>query len=400
MWSAGLAWKVSKEGLFNFPWMSYLNLRATYGYSGNVDLSRSALAVASYGTNTTSNLPYARVSVLNNPELRWEQVAMFNTGIDFALKGNRITGSIEYYKKKGIDLYGPAPFDYTAGGSNTITKNVANIKGEGVEVSLTATPVDRELRWSTSVIFNYSDTKVSEYFSAQSKQLSSVLGGGNVITPVVGKSLYSIAAYKWGGLDAAGRPQGYLDGKISIDYPRIIDEATLKGADGNIVYVGSAAPLYTGSFINSFSFRQITLSFNLNYKFDYYFRRPALSYTALIAGGPGHPDYAKRWQQPGDELHTNVPAFIYPNNAQSAGFYLNSEINALKADHVRLQYVSLSYSLNKEQVKKLPFRDMQLSLNMSNCGIVWRANNEGLDPDNAGLIPPVKVYAIGFTANF
>ena len=402
LWSAGLGWKISNEDFFKFPLISYLNFRATYGYSGNVDLSRSALAVATYGTIAASNLPFARISTLNNPELRWEQVGTFNAGFDFSLKGNVLSGSIEYYRKKGTDLYGPAPFDYTAGGNigNTITRNVANIKGEGIDFILNTINIDRRFRWTSSLIFNYAETKVSAYFSPQSKRISSLIGSGNVITPVVGKPVYSIAAYKWGGLDNLGRPQGYLDNKLSIDYARIIDEGATKGTDGNLVYIGSATPLYAGSLTNSFSFKHITLSINLNYKFDYYFRRPTLSYATLINGAPGHMDYVKRWQNPGDELNTNVPAFIYPVDAQMGSIYSNSEIHVFKADHIRLQHIALSYTLDRHLAKGLPFKDLQVGFNLANGGIIWRANKEGLDPENAGAIPPAKVYALSFTANF
>jgi len=47
-------------------------------------------------------------------------------------------------------------------------------------------------------------------------KLATLLGSGRSITPVVGQTLYSISAYKWGGLDSQGNPQGYLNGQLSM----------------------------------------------------------------------------------------------------------------------------------------------------------------------------------------
>lgn len=101
LWSAGIGWNVSNESFYRLPWLPYIKLTATYGHSGNVDLSRSALPVATYGTYAATGLRLARISTLNNPELRWEQSSQFNLRMDFALIGQVVSGSIEYYRKKG-----------------------------------------------------------------------------------------------------------------------------------------------------------------------------------------------------------------------------------------------------------------------------------------------------------
>jgi hypothetical protein len=64
LWSAGASWDLSAEHFYKMNWLPYLKLRATIGYSGNVDQSKSAVTTLSYAPNTApnTNLPFALVS--------------------------------------------------------------------------------------------------------------------------------------------------------------------------------------------------------------------------------------------------------------------------------------------------------------------------------------------------
>ncbi|HEU4606718.1 MAG TPA: TonB-dependent receptor, partial [Chitinophagaceae bacterium] len=102
LWSAGALWKLSKESFYESSLFSTINVRATYGYSGNVDLSKTAAAVANYVPDApATGYPIVRIRAINNPNLRWEKTAMLNLGIDYSLKSGRLSGSIEYYHKTG-----------------------------------------------------------------------------------------------------------------------------------------------------------------------------------------------------------------------------------------------------------------------------------------------------------
>lgn len=400
LWSSGIGWNISKESFYGLAWIPYLKLTATYGHSGNVDLSRSALPVASYGTYSATGLRIARISTLNNPELRWEQSSQMNLRVDFALKGNKLTGSFEYYLKKGTDLYGTTPYDYTAWGRESeIVRNVAAMEGRGIDIVLNSKNMDDKVKWNTSFLFNYNMSKTTDYFSPSANIVST--STGTSITPVVGKPLYAIAAYKWGGLDAEGNPQGYLGGELSTAYTEISKEAYAEGTDGNVVYVGSSVPGYFGSLINTFSWRKFTASVNIGYKFGYYLFKPSLSYTALVDRGRGHADYKNRWQKAGDELITDVPAFTYPVISGRDAFYASSEVNVIKGDHIRMNYINMGYELfDKNKGKGRPFEHMQLYVMASNLGILWRANKNRFDPDNISTYPEPPTVTIGLRSNF
>lgn len=135
-----------------------------------------------------------------------------------------------------------------------------------------------------------------------------------------------------------------------------------------------------------------SISLNIVYKLGYYYRKPSLSYTQLINSGIGHSDFAKRWKQPGDEIFTTVPSFIYPNDSNRDDFYAWSEINIAKADNIRLQFVNVAYSFIKSK--------FTVYANVSNLGIIWKADKGGLDPDYPNTIPPSKSFTIGLRGSF
>lgn len=392
LWSTGISWNISKENFYSNKSIPYLRARLTYGYSGNVDLSRSATTIGTYYSATAPlNLPFARINVLSNPELRWEKTGIVNMGLDFSLINNVLNGSIEYYSKKSTDLYGASPYDYTTWGlTSSIIKNVASIRAKGIDIMLNSRILNKGLKWNLGLIFNYNTDKTIKYEDLSSSRINSLLGGGSMIIPVVGKPLYSISAYRWGGLDNLGNPQGYLNNQLSTDYQAIFDEGRDKGIEGNIKYIGPANPTFFGNLINTISWRGFELTANISYRLGYYFQKPSLSYSSLIYSGAGNSEFSKRWQKPGDEHITNVPSFIYPNDDNRDIFYGYSEINVLKADNIRLQYLNLSYSINSNA-----FKSLQVYINAANLGLIWKANNEGLDPDYPNVIPKVKSFAIG-----
>jgi TonB-linked SusC/RagA family outer membrane protein len=405
LWSAGAGWILSGEPFYKSAIFPFLKFRVTYGVSGNVDLSKSPLPIAYTDLNYVTNLPFSRIVTINNPELRWEQSKQINFAMDFQLIHQILSGTIEYYTKNGTNLYGETPYDYTAwGGSAEIVKNVADMRGHGMDISFQTKNIGNKIKWNSTLILSYNESKTTKYYSKNAQNINSLLGGsGNTIIPVVGRPLYGIVAFTWAGLDNQGNPQGILDGQKSIDYNSIINSANSKQLNsGSIKYIGAATPAIFGSLINTFTWRQFSLLFNISYRFGYYFKKQTINYDALINSGIGNSDYDKRWQNAGDELKTDIPSFVYtsyPQFGNRSYFFSNAEITVLKAGNVRLQYVNVSYALSAKRNNKL-FEAVELYINAADLGILWRANKEKLDPDYPGSLPLSKSYSIGLRATF
>lgn len=394
LWSAGLAWNLSKENFFRTKFFEYLKLKATYGFSGNVNQAMAAITTIRYGsTSPYTRTPTAAFANYYNPELRWEQVATLNLAMDFGLYNNRIAGSIEYYRKNATDLFGSENIDYTAGIGYSIVKNAASMKAQGLDLQLNTKNIVGTFNWISDFFANYYRDEVTKYNLA-SRMASNFINGNLSRTGVEGRPVYSVYAYKWAGLDPqTGDPMGYVNGEVSKDY------VAITGANATVddlEYMGSAYPVWTGALGNTFSYRNFSLTVRIAGKFGHYFKKPMqLNYSSLFSTRNGHSDYAKRWQQPGDEIFTTVPSLVYPANSRRDNFYNGATVNILKGDFIRLQYINFSYTLSKETWKKLPFSACRFFINANNLGLLWRANKEGIDPDY-NYLPDARTFSLGF----
>lgn len=395
LWSAGGAWKISKERFYTFKSIPELSLRATYGFSGNLDPSSSAFTKIQYFDPGISpiNIPSVQVTSPPNPELRWEKVNTMNLAIDFSSKNDRITGSLEYYRKNSIDLMNSTLLDPTTG-FISVRRNSASIKGKGVDFTMNTINIKKKLEWQTTFLFSYVFYKVTRNLNPVS--LVGLASSGNVILPVIGYHPYNIVSYKWAGLDpATGDPMGYVNGQSSKDYASIATNSL----DQQVIS-GPALPPFFGTIRNSFSWKKITLAVNATYRLGYYFRRLSLNYGSLFSYGIGHIEFDKRWQKPGDEKFTNVPSMIYPAVSARDNFYNYSDITVEKADNIKLDDIFLSYDL-PVAFSKSPFSSVQLYAFTSRLNIIlWKANKAGLDPDiQYGLHSPLSA-SIGIKINF
>src|SRR5690606_35463495 len=345
LWSIGVAWNVGRESYYNWAWLPSLKLRLTYGYNGNVDRSLSGyLTVRSVGLQNDLGKFYADILNPPNPSLRWEKVKTWNVGIDFGTQGNRISGSLDIYRKHGIDLIGNTPVAPQTG-IIQYRGNSADTRTSGVDVILNSRNIDNEFKWSSQLLFSYSNETITTYKVKQSNNYNIV--SSNYSNPLEGYPYYAVFSYRSAGLDESGMPQGYLAGEVSQNYSGI----TTATDPRELVFHGSAIPLYFGGLRNTLSYRGVELSVNLVYKFDYYFKR-----SNVFAGstyGFEFADYEKRWQQRGDERHTRIPALAYPSNSARNTFFQHSDDVVERGDHIRLQDIRLSYSFTDDMVGRI-----------------------------------------------
>ncbi|MFA5848691.1 MAG: SusC/RagA family TonB-linked outer membrane protein [Bacteroidales bacterium] len=400
LWSAGLGWQLSSENFYpSESWLSLLKLRASYGYSGNVNKSLTAYATGQYGNTFLTGLPYIQLLTPPNPNLRWEKTKMINWGVDFETKDRSLSGSIEYYTKKGIDLIGRSTLDPTigfeVGGRNEFTGNNASMKGKGIDVQLDIKKSIGTINWSAQLLYSYAKDEITRY-DFKNSSITSYFSG---YSPVVGNSRYSVYSLKWGGLDPEnGDPQILVGGLITKDYTTIMSRLTPE----DLVYHGSALPTHFGSFRNNFRFRDFQIGFNISYKFGYYFRKSSIFYINLFNGWNGHTDFSKRWIKPGDEMITQVPSMPAPGTSSTRDVvYMYSDVLVEKGDHIRFQDINFSYDLNRSRYNWLPVNKASIYGYINNIGIIWRANKDKLDPDYAThSYPAPRSFAIGIKVQF
>ncbi len=383
LWSVGGMWDMTKDFFQSAKWLDQLRFRATFGYNGNVDKTVSAFVTAQSTGNNRFNQLTATVVNPPNPSLRWEKIQMINFALEYSLFNSRLSGNIEYYHKKGKDIIGYSPLAPSSG-INVFKGNSANIAGNGFDITLSSRNiVKRNFAWQTALLLSKAQDKITAY-NANTTPLAFH----------VGYPYNGIFSYRWEGLDPlTGDPLGYYAGKKSTEWGNIANADSL---NNTTVYSGPGTPTYFGSIRNSVTYKNFNLSFNIIYKFGYYFRSNSVDYTKLFGFNGSHQDYNKRWLQPGDESKTYVPSAVYPTNFERESFYAMSSVLVENGDHIRLQDVRLSYDINKQNSR---FKNIGIYLYASNLGLIWKANKKGLDPESQ-IIPLQKNISIGFKTQF
>ena len=165
--SAALAWRVVDEPFFKgrMP-LSDLKLRVSWGKNGNQSVGNYLSYLAyTYGQVTAQpQLGTDFVTTIRpgsiDPNLKWEQTASANVGLDYGFMSNRITGTIDYYNKKTTDLLFDVPTAAGVALSNHIVTNIGSVRNRGFEFALNATLFDggkRGFTWDAN--FNASTNK-------------------------------------------------------------------------------------------------------------------------------------------------------------------------------------------------------------------------------------------------
>jgi len=370
IWSVGASWIISKEKFFHVSWIDYLKLRISDGIAGNVSKNSAPYMVASYMNNDHVGGTQGYVSSRANPYLSWEKTNTLNIGVDFAMFKNRLTGTIEYYNKKGTDLLASTMGVPTEGwGYSTYTINNGEMYNRGVEISLSGEILrTKDFSWRANLTYAYNKNKVT-YVNVKAPVYFLQLDYPSAY-PVIGNEYNAIYAYKWAGLSEEGLPQVYNEkGEKVTNQPTTLDA---------IVYAGTTTPKYSGSFGTSVTYKDFDFSMQFLFAGGHKMRNanPAflqcsyssIGYISNIADASS--GLANRWQKAGDEAHTNVPKAVFAESDWSASSLYNTyyyaDINILDASYIRLNNISLAYRLPKDICHRFYMQNARVQVNVEN----------------------------------
>lgn len=411
LWSGGLKWALSKERfLKQVSWVDNLDVRATYGVNGNIAVNLYPFTAISLGDNDyTTNQPYAFISNLANPELKWEKTYVTNVAVDFSLFNSRVNGSVDVYRKNGKDLLYSFPINAAyAGniGNGSLTRNAASMTGKGVDVSLGFVVLNKkDLTWNIGISFSYNVNKITDNrFDTSAISSYSESYYPAYISYLKGYSMDKLLVFRNAGLNYRGMTRVYDRKGDTVNATSPLSFADLK-------YAGHTTAPYFGSFNTSLRYRQFSLYALFTYQFGGVFLKPSvngyitspynLNYS--ISG-----DIAKRWQQPGDETKTNVPGLNGSGGevSYSLARYQFSDINVLSSSYIRFRELSLTYELPTAWMRKVQAKGASLGLAVRNLGLIWKGNGQGYDPDfinyaNGGYsLPASRSYNFSCKLNF
>lgn len=403
LWSAGFSWRMDEEPMLQYLRLPLIRWRVTYGVNGNVNRQASAYPIASYNTDLLTGLPNAQIRTYPNPQLRWERVEIFNAALELGQSSDRISGTVEYYHKNSRDVLSlTPPLDPTTGYNSMVLNsnyyvNYAHINGKGIDVTLNLRNPIGQGMLETNFLLNMNKNKVTKYLTGQTASLNAYMTGTSFNPPVEGRSLDGIYSLPWYGLDGTtGSPLVKLDDKFVIDrYTDVITKMKIE----DLVYHGLSVPPIYGSMRNTLTWKEWSLSANILWKGNYYYRRSSIDYGTFVSSGAAHRDVGDRWQKEGDETWTNVPSIPTKTVSNRDQYYINAEILVERADHIRLKDISLSYNFKKLNVKGVS--SVRVYAYANDLGLIWKKSKINLDPEYPlAAILPSRSFSIGLNVNF
>lgn len=399
LWSLGGAWDLTMTSDVLPAVISILKLRSSYGTSGNVNRDLSAYTTASYFSRSAlSHYPYASIVNPPNAMLRWEKNKIFNIGADFGFLENRVSGSIDFYKRRAVDLLGDTEFAPSSG-ITQFRGNFASTKGRGFELLLSSVNLRGQVKWNSTLMLSGSSDNVTDYMDSPTSIMNIMYSASQY--PVLDRSLYGMYSFKYAGLDPEnGDPIGFLKGEESKEWNAIVQNTEVR----DLNYHGTSRPSLFGSLRNTLVWKGVSLSSNVSYRGRYYYRMSSIRYTNnnVLDDGLGsmHADLMKRWKQLGDESLTSVPSMPSVANSNRDNIYLYGQDLVKRADHIRWEDLSISY-MPKNLFNKY-LRSLEVYGYVNNLGVVWKKTRNDRDPDYTFLnqTPLVRSYSVGIRASF
>lgn len=384
------AWKIHEED-FAPDFFDQLKLRASWGQSGNQNFPAGAADERFIIRNDGSGNTIAQQETAANPDLQWEVNETVNFGVDFAFLDNKLSGSIDVFKRDTnellflVDPIQPAPPG---------TRRWENISGtvvnEGVELTLFGEIVNTE-DWTFTLGGNFSFLRndIEDYTGAPI-DIGPIFGQG--LTGAVsqridnGQPINSFYMPVFAGLNADGNPT-YLtaDGGTTTNASTEADRRFVGDPNPNLL---------------------VGLNANVRYK--------NWDMAVNMNGAYGH------------EIYNNTANVLAKNNLTARNILADlvgngenlSAANAVSTrflesgDFIRLSNLTIGYSFDTDSLPEF-VKNMRLSITGQNLFVITPYS--GFDPEvntsnnfngvpSFGIdylsFPRARTFALGLNVSF
>ena len=399
--AAAAGWVISEEDfLSDSRTVSYLKARASYGLTGNADISNFA-SLGLFGGENYAGASGLQPSQIPNPDLTWEETTQLDIGMDFGFFNNRLSGEVDFYVKNTSDLLLSVPVPGTSG-FRTQFRNLGELRNRGVELLLNATIVDSDFYWKTSANFAYNDNEVTALAPGQ----DIIDDGGSRYMNVVkvGESIGSFFGREYAGVDPETGDGLFFINEMDDNGNITNPGATTNDAnEANFIVLGNALPTTIAGWTNNFSYRGISLDVFFQGSFGNEVHNSAGVFQSC--GGCWFDnqtrDQLDAWTP--ENTATDVPEarFFYGNaDAGRSSRYLSS------GDFIRLKTLTLAYELPGTVIDRIGVSRLRFYVTGQNLATI--TNYAGWDPevaadfladDNANIQTSVDFYTAPPTAD-
>ncbi|MEO7315412.1 MAG: SusC/RagA family TonB-linked outer membrane protein [Ginsengibacter sp.] len=398
-WGISAGWELMKE---NFWLNSGLNdiftnfkVRASYGKVGNIEGLSDFGAINTYSASLYGGQSALNYSSTGNPDLQWETSKKTDFGLSFGMFNNKINIEIDYYKNNIDGLIFGVPLPPSVGvpnsTNNTILQNVGKMFNQGIEFSLSATPIRKEkFSWSSSFNLTTNQNKVTSLTDGVPSIIVGSTDTYSITLP--GYSAGMIYAIRSGGIDPKTGRRIFLnkEGK-KVYYQQVVlasspaayrwayedgTEAPAITPANDAVAVRNSAPKLYGGWNNSFNYGNFELNILFTYQAGGYMINGSQATMRDQRFWNNSIDVLKRWQKPGDI--TDIARIVNGDNV-SSGNSMPLDVNISSSDYIRLKNAMVSYNFPKKMISKINFSNLKIYVSGQNLALLTKYT--GMDPE-------------------
>ncbi len=421
--------------------ITYGKVRASWAQvGGDTDPYRLSLTYRLTGLSFNGNSQGEILeSFIPNANLKPQETTSYEFGTDLRFFQNKVGIDFTYYNQTTDNQILSVEVPPASGYESAIL-NSGSLKNKGVELQLSATPIDKDFKWD--IIFNYS--KIWNNVESLHDDVDAL----------------TIANARWSGVSIVALEGEEFGQIIGRGYKRdsqgnIIHDATtgLPMATDNPIILGSISPDWTGGVINKFSYKNFTLKTSLDVKIGgdiYSITNRGMfnggTHTATLGGRDSFNDWASRNEQArldfianggsaldyvpldldggyigngvklvgvdadGNEIYEENDVLVNPQTYWQHASTSIPETNVYDASYVKLRELSVSYSLPKKYLSKLSVKEFTFSLIGRNLFTLYK-NVPNIDPESTynngngqgleyGSLPTRRQYGLNLSVKF
>ena len=376
-WSVSAAWDMAKENFISqYDWINMLKLKASFGQQGNDNL---------YYKGYTNYYPYLDQFTVSgsdgvfsdgvlyykgSKDITWETSNSFNVGVDFALLGGRIDGTIEYFNRQTKDMlyYKPVAM---SNGYTQLPMNIGSVRNSGVEIELNYTPIEtNDLKW----VINWNGTLMKNKILELHPDLKGEMIDGSYIYRE-GESLYQMYLTKYAGVDPdSGEALYWAKDENGVEYK---DKDWSAAYNSNRQASGDLLPTIYGGVGTTLEFRGFDFSIQCAYQLGGTIYDSG--YQAFMHGGDSHymgynwhKDILNAWTP--ENRNTNIP------RVDAIDKYTNSSSDRwlTSSDYFSINNITLGYTLPKRWLRSLGIGSLRIYGAADNVALF--SARKGLDP--------------------
>ena len=400
--AAAVGWNIHNESFFKplGSVVSNLKLRVSYGLSGNEAINIYE-SLALMNTNGLAMGGQSRTALdtrdlMGNANLQWEKAKSFNTGIDFGLLNNRISGSLDIYKTRTYDLLLRQALP-TVTGYNRVISNLGELSNTGLDLTLnTRNMVKKDFTWSSAIVFATNKNKILSLYGDGQDDLGNRWFLGQPVGVIYDYTNLGV----WQQDEITAGLHTKWDANAKAGDVKLADrngDGKIDNGDRSIL--GQTAPKWTGGLTNTFSYKDFTLNIFINTVQGALRNNAQLNAASDEMGRRNGPAVIGYWTP---ENRSNEFRSLH-NQSNRYGYAFPKD-----ASFTRLKDVTLSYTLPKSLMSKIGVGGIQVYASGRNLytwtnWVGWdpeaRDINRGSTNDNLNY-PMVRSFVFGANVNF